>query len=287
MEPETETETKAETERFAALLGTMARLVRAPGVVLEAAFTEEPRAFLAAGGLGPGDTAQLAALGEKRLLVYRRHVRKTLAMGIRRQIPRTAARIGGAGEGEGGLAPWVDRWVDDEAPRSRYFRDVVFEFVAWALPRWAEDASLPTYLGDLARHELVHFEVAPMPASDAPAASEELALDRGVRFDAAVRLSRYEHAVHRLDGDEAARDVATREPVALLAYRDREHEVRYLELTPLAAAILERLLRGEPLGAAVVGGAGALGHPVDALVTQSTAALLEDLRARGALVGGA
>lgn len=279
-EPEPDREPDREMERFAALLGTMQRLVRAPGVVLQAALAD-PRAFLAAGGLDPVDVEQLAALGDKRLLVYRRHVRKTLASGIRRQIPRTAARL------EGAFVVWVDRWIDEEAPRSRYFRDVVFEFAAWALPRWASDASVPAYLGDLARHELVHFEVAPMPPGEARIASEELALDRPVLFDPAVRLSRYAHAVHRLDADEAARDVAAREPVALLAYRDREHEVRYLELTPLAAAILDRLLGGEPLGAAVVGGAGALGHPIDTSVTESTAALLEDLRARGALRGGA
>jgi hypothetical protein len=268
-------------DRFAALLGTMARLVTEPDASLRAALADDPRALLTAWGLPPDDVEQLAALGSPRLLLYRRHVRKTLARGIQRQIPRTAARL------EGALRGWVDRWIDEEAPRSRYFRDVVFEFTAWALPRWANDPTVPAYLGDLARHELVHFEVAPMPDGDAPPATEELALDRGVRFDAAVRLSRYAHAVHRLDADEAARDVATREPVALLAYRDREHEVRYLELTPLAAAILERLLRGDALGAAVVGGAEALGHPLDASVTQSTAALLEDLRARGALAGGA
>jgi hypothetical protein len=268
-----------EADRFAALLGAMTRLVRDPGV--GAALAEDPGALLGGWGLAPDDARQLEALGAGRLLLYRRHVRKTLARGIQRQIPRTAARL------EGAFRVWVDRWIDEESPRSRYFRHVAFEFTAWALPRWADDPAVPAYLGDLARHELVHFEVAPMPASDAPAAREELDLERGVRFDAAVRLSRYAHAVHRLDADEDARDVAAAEPVALLAYRDDAHEVRYLELTPLAAAILERLLRGDALGAAVVGGAGALGHPLDAAVTGSTAALLEDLRARGALLGGA
>jgi len=268
-----------EMDRLAALLGAMQRLVREPG--LGPALAEDPRALLGSWGLAPDDAAGLAALGAGRLLLYRRHVRKTLARGIQRQIPRTAARLEGAFRG------WVDRWVDEESPRSRYFRDVAFEFTAWALPRWADDPSVPGYLGDLARHELVHFEVAPMPAGDAPPPTEELALERGVRFDAAVRLTRYAHAVHRLEADERARDVAAPGPVALLVYRDAEHEVRYLELTPLAAAVLERLLGGEALGAAVVGGAGALGHPLSAAVTQSTAALLEDLRARGALLGGA
>ncbi len=114
----------------------------------------------------------------------------------------------------------------------------------------------------------------------------EIALDRGVRFGAAVRLCRYDHAVHRLDADLAARDVPAREPTALLAYRDAEHDVRFLELTPLAAEIAARLLDGARLGAAVVDACAALSRPVDPAVTGSTAALLEDLMERGAILGG-
>jgi hypothetical protein len=87
--------------------------------------------------------------------------------------------------------------------------------------------------------------------------------------------------------DEAARDVPAREPTALLVYRDAEHEVRYLELSPLAAAILERLLAGSTLREAVLGGCGVLGHPVDGPVLEGTAALLADLGGRGALLGAA
>lgn len=264
--------------RYAALLSAMQRLVREPDA--ERAFAADPCGFLRALGLAAEDVEQLVALGPTRLFLYRRHVRKTLSRGIRRQIPRTAARLGE------GFDRWVERFVEAESPRSRYFRDVAFEMVAWVLPRWAEDASVPAYLGDLARHELLWFDVAAAPPGDEVAAAE-IELDRGVRFDAAVRLARYEHAVHRLDADEAARDVPAREPTALLVYRDDEHAVRYLELTPLAAAILERLLAGDTLRAAVVGGAAALGHAVDASVTQSTAAMLDDLRVRGALRGGA
>jgi hypothetical protein len=264
--------------RYAALLSAMQRLVREPGA--ERAFAADPRGWLRALGLGADDVEQLVALGPTRLFLYRRHVRKTLARGIRRQIPRTAARLGDAFE------RWVERFVEAESPRSHYFRDVAFEMVQWAIPRWADDASVPAYLGDLARHELTRFDVGAAPLDDAAAAAE-IELDRGVRFDAAVRLVRYEHAVHRLDADEAARDVPAPEPTALLVYRDDEHDVRYLELTPLAAAILERLIAGATLRDAVVGGATALGHAVDAAVTQSTAALLDELRARGALRGGA
>ncbi len=261
-----------------ALLGTFARLVQAPDA--ERALAEDAPGWLAAGGLGPEDAAALAALGHKRLLVYRRHVRETLLRAVRQEIPRTAARLGGAFEG------WVARFVEAEAPRSRYFRDVAFELVAWAAPRWAEDASVPPWLVDLARHELAWFEVASAPDADGSGEEAgEIALDRGVRFAASVRLLRYAFAVHRLEEALDARDVPAHEPTALLAYRDADHDVRFLELTPLAAEILGHLLEGAALGHAVVASCAALSRPVDPAVTGSTAALLEDLTARGALLG--
>jgi hypothetical protein len=265
-------------ERYRALLATVQRLVQAPDAAIGLA--EDAPAWLAAGGLGARDAAQLAALGPNRLLVYRRHVRRALVRAVRQEMPRTAARLGDA------FPRWVDRWVDEEAPRSRYFRDVAFELLDWAAPRWAEDASVPDYLGDLARHELTYFEVASAPDAPGPSEHGEVSLDRGVVFSATVRLRRYRYAVHRLDAALDARDLPAREPTALLAYRDAEHDVRFLELTPLAATILDRLREGQPLGQAVVGACEAGEQAVDSAVTGSTAALLGDLLERGAILGG-
>jgi hypothetical protein len=263
--------------RYEALLAAVQRLVRAPGA--ERALADDAEGWLAQGGLGPDDTAQLAALGTRRLLLYRRHVHRGLRRAVRQEIPRTAARLGDAFDAT------MTRWIEEAAPSSRYFRDVAFELVAWAAPRWALDPALPSYLGDLGRHELTCFDVE--NASDAEAPGDaEIALDRGVRFSGSARLCRYDHAVHRLSAEIDARDVPERVPTAILAYRDEDHDARFLELTPLAAAILERLLRGERLGPAVVAASGELGHEVDPAVTGSTAALLEDLIARKAILEG-
>jgi hypothetical protein len=264
--------------RFPALLRAVASLVRAPGV--EARIAADSKAFFVDGGLDAADAASLAMQGEKRLLVYRRLVRRGLTAAIRLEIPRTAARLGPA------FAAWVERFIDEEAPRSHYLRDVAFELVAWARPRWAADAEVPDYLGDLARHELTGFEVGSAD-DDRGATGIDLELDTTARFHASVRLARYDHAVHRLLADEAARDVPTREPVALLAYRDADHEVRYLELSPLAAAILDRLLLGETLRSAVVGAAAERGEALGPEVLAGTARLLDDLGQRGALLGAA
>jgi hypothetical protein len=266
-------------EAYTALLETMTRLVCAPEA--PGALADDAVGFFLAAGVAGDDAAALASYGDHRLLVYRRHIRRTLAQAVRLEIPRTAACFGEA------FVPWVDRWIDEEAPRSRYFRDVAFEFVAWAAPRWVEDESVPVFLGDLARHELVWFEVAASPErapSEEEPEAQDIALDRSVGFDASVRLVRYQHAVHRLPEVLTASDIPAREPTALLVYRDADDDVRFLELTPLAAGILERLIGGEALGSAVQAACAAIGSPLDGSVTASTAALLSDLLERGALL---
>jgi len=72
--------------------------------------------------------------------------------------------------------------------------------------------------------------------------------------------------------------------VALLGYRDEEHAVRWLELTPLAAAIVERLAAGDPIGASIERACTELGASAD---LTEVARLLADLGARGILLGGA
>ncbi|WP_437935104.1 HvfC family peptide modification chaperone [Sorangium sp. So ce341] len=268
------------------------------------AIAADPRAWLASAGLEGPDLEAMAALPPRRLLLYRSLVRRGLTGAIRAGIPRTAARLGDRFEAD------AARFLEAELPRSRYLRDVAFAFVAFAAPRWVEDPEVPAYLADLARHELAAFAAAcaepdeeeagatgdpgatgepdaprgPEPPG-APAPGEALSLDRGVRFQRAAALARYEHAVHRLQGAASARDVPAREPTRLLVYRDAGHDVRFLELTPLAAEILDRLLAGAALGDAVVQGCAALGHPVDGPVLESAAALLSDLAERGALLG--
>jgi len=267
-----------ERASYEALLAAVMRLVRTPA--LEQRLSEDKEAFLREGGLEGEDLAGLVAQSDKRLLVYRKLVHRGLARAIRTQLPRAAARLGEA------FDAYVARFIDEEAPRSHYLRETIAEFVAWAQPRWAEDEAVPAYIGDLAQHELSLFEVAAAEADERGPASPELALDRPTRFDGSARLYRYTFAVHRLPEDPASRDEPTAEPTAFFAYRDAAHEVRYLELTQLAAAILERLLGKKTLRDAIVEGCAALAQPVDDAVLQSTAKLLTDLRERGALAGG-
>jgi uncharacterized protein len=247
----------------------------------EEEFTRDLRGYLEARGVPAADVDEICA-APPRLALYRRLVRNNLAGVTQRMMPRARARVNDV---NGAFDAEFDAFLEERAPRTHYLRDVPAEFLAWVAPRWKARADLPAYAADLAAHELVEFEIcaAPVPAEPPPLA--DVALDRALVFTEAKRVMRYGHAVHLLPADEDDRTTPETRPVTLLAYRDTEDAARFLELSPLAGAIVERLIAGEPLGTALAGACAALGYTLDDAILADTARLLADLGERGVLLG--
>jgi hypothetical protein len=247
------------------------------------AMARDLRGFLEAHGVAIEDIEAILA-APPRLAVYRTLVRNGLAAVVERMMPRTRARMNAACAGR--FDDDMARFLAAVGPRTHYLRDVPRELFEWAEPRWRADARVPGYLADLAAHELACFGVAAAEGRrhDVPAAAGEVTLERSMAFDDSVRLMRYAWAVHDLPADEDAAGEPARRDVRLLAYRDAGHAVRWLELTPLAASIVERLVSGEPLGVAIERGC-AEHRTAPQAVAADIARLLADLAERGALLG--
>jgi hypothetical protein len=239
-------------------------------------------AFLRARGVSDDDV-HAALEAPRRLIVYRSLVRNGLSGVVLRMLPRTRTRLNAAcpGRFDADLA----HFVSEVGPRTHYLRDVPGEFFAWVQPSWRADTDVPGWVPDLATYELAAFAVAASETAVAGTPIGEVALDRSLEFVGSFRLMRYAWAIHELSVDPLALDVPAQRDVSLAAYRDANHAVRWLELSPLAAAILERLASGEALGPAVLSACESLGvAPGSAL--DGVAALLADLGERGVLLGG-
>jgi hypothetical protein len=237
--------------------------------------------FLEAHGVATDDIAAILA-APRRLGVYRTLVRNGLSSIVARMLPRTRARMNAARAGRFDADFAV--FVDQVGPRTHYLRDIPAELFAWVGPRWRSDPTVPPYLPDLAAHELAHFRVAAAESARSAPQATEIALDRALAFAESTHLSSYGWAVHELSEDVNATDEPARREVHLIAHRDATHTVRWLELTPLAAAVLQRLLAGEPLGGAVARACIAPGTASPSVLSD-LARLLSDLGARGILVG--
>ena len=239
------------------------------------------RAFLASHGVAAEDAEALLA-APARLGVYRTLIRNGLGAVVLRMLPRARVHLHTAlpGRFEADLAAFAQ----EPGPRTHYLRDVPGEFFAWAAPRWRADASVPSYLVDLAAFELAQFAIASSPSSRAPESPAELSLDHPLAFTDSMRLLRSAWAVHELpEADDATSAPAARD-VTLLGYRDAGDTVRWLELTPLAGDVVTRLASGAALGVAIEQACVAHGVTPAAVLTD-VAKLLADLGERGVLLG--
>ncbi len=257
----------------------MSHLLRDRGA--DTASREDLRAFAAAHGITGDDLEAIADVGAERFLVYRSLVHNRMRNTIRDFIERTAARLG-----QQRLRADFAVWIDQVAAHSPYLRDVPAEFVAWASPRWQGDEAVPDYLVDLAHHELLEYDIRNDHRGGEAATGLELALDKPLRFDGAARLMRYDYAVHRLSASLDDREPPQAVPSRLLVYRDDQAKVRYLELTPLAHAVLVQLMEhGKPVAEGLRDACADLGEALDDDRLATAATLLADLAERGVLLG--
>jgi hypothetical protein len=244
------------------------------------AAADDLRTFLARHGVA-SDDIEAAVAAPRGLAVYRSLVQNGLMAVVGRLMPRTRSRMNRACDGRFDVD--MAQFLNERSPRTHYLRDVPSELFAWVQPRWRADPAVPPYLFDLAAHELACFAVATSEAITGAAPLDEIATDRTVAFAPSVKLANYSWAVHELDAeDDDAMDIPALREVHLLGFRDSSQNVRWLELTPLAASIVERLAAGDSLGAGIEAACRARNAQID---TTEAARLLADLGARGVLLG--
>ncbi|MFO7179960.1 MAG: putative DNA-binding domain-containing protein [Pseudomonadota bacterium] len=248
------------------------------GAPLAANDAEAFRAFLSRHGVTDDDARALVEQGLDRLLVYRSLVRDTLEHALEVAMPRAIARLGPL------FDEYFSRFLAEHGPTTHYLRDVASEFLNFCEPLWANDGRIAPYLFDLARHEALRIVVAAAPPGQAePDAA--LDLDAGLRFTEAARLVHYAYAVHELPDDVDDRTLPERRETHLFVYRGPDHRVRYLALTPLAASIVDHLLRGASLRRSLLAATAQHRTELSEAVLSGTARLLADLSERGAVLG--
>lgn len=236
-------------------------------------------AWLAPHALRAEDQRWLTAVSSARLGLYRTLVWHNLRQTLQQMLPRTVVR----------RAARLDddlRWfLEAHAPRGHLLRDVTPAFVEALAPRWEVEPLVPPYLGQLARLEAAYVVVASAPDEPSPDADFEPQLEQGLRLTAAARLLQITHAVHELPDDGSPLHEPPARAGWLWLYRDAHEELRCLELSPLAGAIVQQLQRGLALGAALRRACAEQGVALTPSVLEGAARVLGDLRDRGSILG--
>jgi hypothetical protein len=246
-----------------------------------AAIAGDLAAYLARHDIAKEDADAILA-SPRRLGLYRQLVRHNVVNVVDMMLERTRARLDAHVPGAFDRA--VDGFLAELGPQTPHMRDVPSEFLAWAAPRWRKDERVPKWLADHAELELVDFTVAVAPRPPPPPPLADVTADRALVFGDPRVIVHLAWAVHEAPVDDLTAKPEER-AVHLLVYRDDKHQTRILDLTPLAAAILEHLFAGRPLAKAMVEACESSGHPLDNSVLAGAARLLADLGERGVLLG--
>lgn len=164
------------------------------------------------------------------------------------------------------------------------FRQIPEEFLQWL--HQTEPAGIPPFMPQLAHYEWAELAVA---VTDAPLpagwnADGDMLKGKPV-LTPALMLLRYDWPVQRISPRFKPLQPLT-EPICLLVFRNASDEVRFMELNPVSAQLIELLRGGNRTGReALMSIAQALRHPDAEQVVAFGASVLADLKARGAILG--
>jgi hypothetical protein len=164
-----------------------------------------------------------------------------------------------------------------------YFRQIPDEFVQFLKNEWTPPEDYPPWLVALAHYEWIELVLS--VSNRAPERSYDPAgdtMNRAPVLNPVLANLRYDWPVHRIAPRRRIRPTETH----LLAFRDAEDRVRFSEINAFTARLLNLLENGARTGrAALEILAIESGHPEPDAVLRSGQALLDDLRAQGAILG--
>ena len=187
-----------------------------------------------------------------------------------------------------GEAAWdamVQRFFAEHRCHTPIYRELPGELLSWF-----EAAGATLDLPPFAR-ELAHYEWIELALTIDPARIEDVAVDPHGDLLAGVpvvsplaRVLGYAYPVHKLSPDYTP-TVAPASRTHLAVYRDRNEVVRFMELNPLTALLLQQLRDQNSTGDAVLMRI-ARANKLDVHAARAgAAAILNDLRARDVILG--
>lgn len=164
-----------------------------------------------------------------------------------------------------------------------YFRQIPDEFIQFLQNEWTSSEDMPPYLLVLAHYEWIEL-VLSVSTRSADHALDPVGnlLDGVPLLNPVLANLRYDWPVHRI----APRRKVLPAETHLLVFRDAEDAVQFSEINAFTARLLTLLEGGTLTGrAALEQIAVESHHPDTALILQAGGSLLDDLRARGAILG--
>jgi hypothetical protein len=167
--------------------------------------------------------------------------------------------------------------------RTPYFRQIPDEFVQFLQNEWTPPEGYPPFVLALAHYEWIELVLSVSNCSTDRAVDAGGDLLNGIPvLNPVLANLNYEWPVHRIAPRRKVQPVET----YLLVFRDAADRVQFIEINAFTARLLALLEPGKLSGCSALQQIAAESHhPDPALILQAGSALLDDLRARGAILG--
>lgn len=178
----------------------------------------------------------------------------------------------------------VDTFLRKARCHTPYFREIPREFLDWLLTTDALPVPLPAWLPELAHYEWVELAIDVMETAEAPACNPagNLVGNEPVLAFALMNLA-YAWPVHRIRPDWRPRKP---QAAHLLVFRNAADNVEFIELNPVSSRLVTLLLEGGRSGReACLLIATEMNHPQPEAIVAHGAAVLNELRAAGVILG--
>jgi hypothetical protein len=180
-------------------------------------------------------------------------------------------------------AKLVRAFFSTHRSRTPYFRQIPDEFIQFLQNEWTPPEGYPPFLLALAHYEWIELVLSVSNRSSDRAIDAAGNLMAGVPLLNPVLANlRYDWPVHRIAPRRKVKPAET----WLLVFRDADDRVQFSEINAFTARLLTLLEAGTLNGrAALLQIAEESRHPDPGLILQAGRDLLNDLRARGAILG--
>jgi hypothetical protein len=180
-------------------------------------------------------------------------------------------------------AKLVRAFFSTHRSRTPYFRQIPDEFIQFLQNEWTPPEGYPPFLLALAHYEWIELVLSVSNRSSDRAIDAAGNLMAGVPLLNPVLANlRYDWPVHRIAPRRKVKPAET----WLLVFRDADDRVQFSEINAFTARLLTLLEAGTLNGrAALLQIAEESRHPDPGLILQAGGDLLNDLRARGAILG--
>jgi hypothetical protein len=164
------------------------------------------------------------------------------------------------------------------------FVEIAREFIAY-LENEREVKSDPPFMQELAHYEWVELAltIAEPDFKKTPLAEDDDVLALHFVQSPLAWLLIYQYPVHQISAENQPQ-AAAETPICLLVYRNQAEQIKFIELNPVSARLLELLAQGQTGHEAVDGLATAMQHPDPQVVANGAIGMINDWVERGILL---